>query len=144
MLRSSLWGYGQCDILDLFFSEQSNQSRLLITNLEEHRVWNTAFERPMVRVVQVVQRVDKGGVPPVDGALGTSELAKVVRDVLEQHPDHEHAKEGRQNDVHTHQLAQKAAEQFDTESAWSANWSQREPSVQTFNIFDLNDKSIFF
>ena len=122
MLRSSLWGYGQCDILDLFFSEQSNQSRLLITNLEKHRVRNTAFERPMVRVIQVVQRVDKGGVPPVDGALGTSELAEVVRDVLEQHPDHEHAKEGRQNDVHTHQLAQKAAEHFDTESAWSANW----------------------
>ena len=98
----------------------------------------------MIRVVQVVQRVDKGGVPPVDGALGTSELAEVVRDVLEQHPDHEHAKEGRQNDVHPHQLAQKAAEQFDTESAWSANWSQMEPSVKSFNIFDLKDKSIFY
>ena len=98
----------------------------------------------MVWVIQVVQRVDKGGVPPVDGALGTSELAEVVRNVLEQHPDHEHAKEGRQNDVHPHQLAQKAAEQFDTESAWSANWSQMEPSVKSFNIFDLKDKSIFY
>ena len=98
----------------------------------------------MIRVVQVVQRVDKGGVPSVDGALGTSELAEVVRDVLEQHPDHEHAKEGRQNDVHPHQLAQKAAEQFDTESAWSADWSQMEPSVKSFNIFDLKDKSIFY
>ena len=106
---------------------------LLITNLEKHRVRNTAFERPMVWVVKVVQRVDKGGVPPVDGALGSSELAEVVRDVLEQHPDHEHAEEGRQNDVHSHQLAQKAAEHFDTESAWSANWVR----CQYFRIFDL-------
>ena len=88
-----------------------------------------------------MQRVDKGGVPPVDGALGASELAEVVRDVLEQHPDHEHAKEGRQNDVHPHQLAQKAAEQFDTESAWSADWSQMEPSVfnlLTYSISKIN------
>ena len=113
---------------------------LLITNLEKHRVRNTAFERPMVRVVQVVQRVDKGGVPPVDGALGSSELAEVVRNVLEQHPDHEHAKEGRQNDVHPHQLAQKVAEQFDTESAWSANWV----ICQYFRIFDLAPLLYFF
>ena len=99
--------------------ERSNSVFPMIsTHLEKQRVRDAALERSMVWVFEVVQRVDKGRVLPVNGALGSPKLTKVVRDVLEKDPDHQHAKQGRQHDVHPHQLAQKAAKKFDAKSTW--------------------------
>ena len=92
-----------------------------LTHLEKHRIRNAAL-KSMVWIFKVVQRINKSCILPVDGALSAPKLAKVVGDVLEKDPDHQHTEQRWQHNVHPHQLAQKAAEHFDTESAWSANW----------------------
>ena len=88
-----------------------------LTHLEKHRIRNAAL-KSMVWIFKVVQRINKSCILPVDGALSAPKLAKVVGDVLEKDPDHQHAKQRRQHDVHPHQLAQKSAKKFDTKSTW--------------------------
>ena len=89
----------------------------MLTHLEKHRVRNAALES-MVWIFKVVQRINKSCILPVDGALSAPKLAKVVGDVLEKDPNHEHSKQGWQHNVDTHQLAQKSAKKFDTQSTW--------------------------
>ena len=93
----------------------------MISHLKKQGVRDATLGEPMpmVGVLEIVQRVDKGCIPAVNGALGATKLPKVVGDVLEKDPDHQHAKQGWQHDVHPHQLAQKSAKKFDAKSTWT-------------------------
>ena len=63
--------------------------------------------------MEIVQRVDKGGIEAGIGALSAAKLAVVVGDVLEKDAHNEHAKERGKGDSDPRCTTKQIPEQFD-------------------------------
>ena len=66
----------------------------------------TIREFQILGKVKIVQGVHERGIEAGLGALGSSKLAKVVGDVLQEDPHHQHAKERRQRHSDTRNMAE--------------------------------------
>ena len=73
---------------------------------------NTPLEGPVfLQLVQVVDAVHETGIPVVRGALSSSKLTKVVWNILQCNPHHQHAQQGGQTHVDPQYPGQAGAQQ---------------------------------
>ena len=77
------------------------------------RWMSCVFFVKILGIVQIVQRVNEGGIEAVLGALSAAKLAIVVGDVLEKDANDEHAKERGQGDSDARYVTKQIPKQFD-------------------------------
>ena len=67
----------------------------------------------VIRIVEIVQRVNKGGIQSSLSALGAAKLSDVVRDVLQEDPNDKHSKERRQGHGDARNTTKQIPQQLD-------------------------------
>ena len=72
----------------------------------------------VIRIVEIVQRVNKGGIQSRLSALGAAKLSDVVRDVLEEDPNDKHPKERRQGHGDARNATEQIPQQLDKVTTW--------------------------